>query len=470
MLFLMLGKSVSLEGSQEGIQTYLASDFSVLVKNPEVWPKAVSQIFFSIGITFGIMTAYGSHCKRDEPAFMNSCVIAFSNSLFSFIAGFAVFAALGHLAVLEDVEDIKDLPFAGFGLVFGSWPVVLGTLPGGEHWIRLLFFMLFCLGIDSAFSFMEGFLICANDTIFFGSINPKYTVMVLTVVAWLFSLIYATDAGLVFLDTIDYYINFVMLLVGGFKCFAAGWLYNIEEQIDSCGAQLVFTYMTASFGPVFLACIVWFSVADAQVALWAGFVGLIIFYFVGLSYTAFLIHKKMKNNVGFWSWKSTIYDLSLRNVTDLRTDLSGVVGYLPYVWGLLIKYFCPHIIIVLFSLGCSAKTETGQTQFGHYGGYVFFPFQLLGILTIVFAGFLFLSSLVFPRMYNWCKKADSPIVSKNATIHMAPQDKGDDGNAAFSMTQPTLWPPKKVDASANNRVHDQWVQEEEWVEGEESKA
>jgi SNF family Na+-dependent transporter len=167
MLFLMLGKSVSLEGSQEGIQAYLASDFSVLVDKPEVWPKAVSQIFFSIGITFGIMTAYGSHCKRDEPAFMNSCMIAFSNSLFSFIAGFAVFAALGHLAVLEDAEDINDLPFAGFGLVFGSWPVVLETLPGGEHWIRLLFFMLFCLGIDSAFSFMEGFLICANDTIFF---------------------------------------------------------------------------------------------------------------------------------------------------------------------------------------------------------------------------------------------------------------------------------------------------------------
>ena len=51
----------------------------------------VAQIFFSIGITFGIMTAYGSHCHRDEPAFMNSCVIAASNSLYSFIAGFVVF-------------------------------------------------------------------------------------------------------------------------------------------------------------------------------------------------------------------------------------------------------------------------------------------------------------------------------------------------------------------------------------------
>ena len=55
------------------------------------------------------MTAYGSHCKRDEPAFVNSCVIAFSNSMFSFVAGFAVFASLGHLAYLEGEEDISNL-------------------------------------------------------------------------------------------------------------------------------------------------------------------------------------------------------------------------------------------------------------------------------------------------------------------------------------------------------------------------
>ena len=69
----------------------------------------VTQIFFSIGVTFGIMTAYGSHCKRTEPAFMNACVIAFANCIFSFIAGFAVFATLGHLAYTAGVDHIADL-------------------------------------------------------------------------------------------------------------------------------------------------------------------------------------------------------------------------------------------------------------------------------------------------------------------------------------------------------------------------
>ena len=89
LLFVFLGRSVTLEGAQAGIDEYLNSNWEVLTERPEVWSRAVSQIFFSIGITFGIMTAYGSYCKKGEPVFVNSCVVAISNCLFSFIAGFA---------------------------------------------------------------------------------------------------------------------------------------------------------------------------------------------------------------------------------------------------------------------------------------------------------------------------------------------------------------------------------------------
>jgi len=88
------------------------------------------------------MTAYGSHCPRGEPAVLNSCVIAIANSMFSIISGFAIFAALGHLAFLEGV-NVTDLDFSGFALVFGTWPVVLNTLPGGSHWVVRYFLALF---------------------------------------------------------------------------------------------------------------------------------------------------------------------------------------------------------------------------------------------------------------------------------------------------------------------------------------
>ena len=130
-------------------------DLSVILSAKEAWSVACSQVFFSIGLTFGIMTSYGSHCKRDEPVLLNSCVVVILNSTYSIVIGFGIFCALGHLAHLNGVA-VTDLPYGGFELIFGTWPVVLATLPGGIYWVRLLFINLFFLGIDSAIAFVEG--------------------------------------------------------------------------------------------------------------------------------------------------------------------------------------------------------------------------------------------------------------------------------------------------------------------------
>lgn len=126
---------------------------------------------------------------------MNSFVVAICNSIFSFIAGFAVFAALGHLAYVEGVA-VTDLPYSGFGLVFGTWPVVFNQLPGGIHWVRLLLFDLFLLGLDSAFAFQEAFVTVLKDTVYFEHYKRRTLVFGLCLIGFLFSLIYCTDAGL----------------------------------------------------------------------------------------------------------------------------------------------------------------------------------------------------------------------------------------------------------------------------------
>jgi len=369
-----------------------------------------------------------------------------SNSLFSFVAGFAVFAALGHLAYLEDAP-INDLGISGFGLIFGSWPVVFGTLPGGIHWVRLLFFMLFCLGIDSAFSFLESALTSFGDTVFLGRIDKRITALGLVSVAFLASFLYATDAGLMFLDVVDYYINFVMLLVGFAKCSAAGWLYNIDEQIDNLGASLVFSFMVTTHGSVFLACILWFGISNAETALVSGFAGLVVFYVFGMAFVGWLMHKKMQECPGLWNWKSMCYDLMFRNVMDLRDDLCGVVGYIPTVWPVLIKFFIPPVLLVMFCVGCSAKNSTGQTEFGHYSGYPL-QYQMLGIMAVVFVGFLIISSLMMPRLYSRFEKHNSPVPSKDATVHAAPKETTE-GNGTVPLSldfHPSgkVWPPRSI--------------------------
>lgn len=113
------------------------------------------------------------------------------------------------------------------------------------------------------------------------------------------------------------------------------------------------------------------------------------------------------------------YELMFKNIAELQSDLSAVVGYLPFVWTLLVKFFIPPVILILFGLSCDAENAAGQKVFGHYEGYVFSPYQILGILIVVFTGFLFLSSLVAPKMYSALQR---PEVENKTSVHAAPED------------------------------------------------
>lgn len=393
LLFIFLGRGLTLEGYEEGIHEYIGIwDMSVLSEQGEVWSTAVSQIFFSIGVTFGIMTAFGSYCPQGSPVFVNSCVISFANSFFSFISGFAVFAALGHLSYTSGIP-VTELPYGGFSLVFGTWPVILGSLPGGEHWVRLLFFDLFLLGIDSAFAFNEAISTVILDTKFFVG-TPKWKVHAgICLSGFLLSLMYATDAGLNFLDVIDFYINFVMLIVGCFECMGAGWVYGIDKTLSKCGMPAFATYFLANFGSVLVACGIWFGTGNVG----AGFGALFGFYAVFLAISLFLLKQ---HTVGTMSFGEAVWALSFENIFDLKERIEPVVQWIPGIWCFLIKQFLPHLLIILFINLAQSKTGDGDAIFGGYGGYSMDPYQIMGILTFVFTVVAFTVGFLFPQFYE----------------------------------------------------------------------
>jgi len=86
-----------LDGANIGIHYYMTPDVAKLA-NGKVWADAAGQIFFSLGPGLGGNLAYASFNKFDHNSFRDALIVAFTNSAFSFIGGFAVFGILGHLA------------------------------------------------------------------------------------------------------------------------------------------------------------------------------------------------------------------------------------------------------------------------------------------------------------------------------------------------------------------------------------
>ena len=93
--------------------------------------------------------------------------------------------------------------------------------------------MLLTLGIDSAFSLVEAIVTGLKDT--FHVAREKVTLWV-CIIGFLFGLLYTTKAGLYWLDVVDHWMNWGLVIVGLLEAVLIGWFFDIKkasEDIDS---------------------------------------------------------------------------------------------------------------------------------------------------------------------------------------------------------------------------------------------
>lgn len=226
LLVILALRGLTLPGGVEGISYYLTPDWSRL-SDISVWAAAYGQIFFSLSILFGIMIAYASYLPEDTDIPSNAIMIAFGNSIISFIAGFSVFSILGFMSQSTNTP-ISEMSHTGVMLAFATYPEAMGQLPGGTVaaaiFAVMFFLMLFTLGIDSAFSIVEGVVTALTDKYHSGK---RKTLTIVCVIGFICSLLFATKAGLYWLDIVDHWVNdFNLIVIGVLECIAVGWIYG----------------------------------------------------------------------------------------------------------------------------------------------------------------------------------------------------------------------------------------------------
>lgn len=243
-IIIFIKHAIALGGAMESIQELVGQwDLSDLIENPEVWSVAVVEIFFTLGCTFGVMTSMASHCPKNSPASENASIIAFSNVFFNLTAAFGMFSCINYLKDFDNedvyIEEITEALMAGPAFLFSSG---MPPITGGTYWFQLSFLNFFLLGIDNAFAFVGSIRDAISDSNIGQDIPTPLAIWGTIVICALGGMIYMTDAGLIFLDSIDFYINFVMLLIGTCKAFSVGWFYGIQQQITKYGSEVVCKY------------------------------------------------------------------------------------------------------------------------------------------------------------------------------------------------------------------------------------
>ena len=225
ILLLMVITGLTLPGAFEGIRYYLTPVWSQLL-NGELWQAAFTQVFFSLSVGFGVMIAYASFLPSKSNIVKNAFVIGISDAVTAIVGGFAVFSALGYYAKIEGCQ-VCDVMRSGPELAFATYPAIINHLPFANIAGILFFFMLLTLAIDSAFSLVEGCVCAVMET--FGLKRWKANLGV-GFIAFAVGLIYATNAGLYWLDVVDYYMSFFGLFAVAFlQTIAIGWFFGADK-------------------------------------------------------------------------------------------------------------------------------------------------------------------------------------------------------------------------------------------------
>lgn len=170
----------------------------------QVWYAAVDQAFFSLSVGFGVIIMLASYNDFRHNVYRDATIISFADTFTSLLAGFTIFAILGHLAELLGVEVQDVVKGGGTSLAFVSYPDVLARFQYVPQLFSVLFFlMLFTLGVGSAAAYNGCVITIICDQ--FPHVKRWLVTLGVCVVGFFVGLLYVTPQGQHILTLVNHY-------------------------------------------------------------------------------------------------------------------------------------------------------------------------------------------------------------------------------------------------------------------------
>ena len=189
----------------------------------KTWLAAAGQIFFTLGVGFGIIINYSSYLKKTDDVVLSSLTASAVNEFFEVCLGgmITIPAAFMFLGVVEG-------RYGTFDLGFKVLPHVFAQMPAGRMFGFLWFVMLFLAAITSSLSMLQPVIAFFEEGL---GLRRHASVAFLTLVSALGSgFIVYFSKGRVALDTFDFWGGTMLLLfLAMIQAILYGWVLGIDR-------------------------------------------------------------------------------------------------------------------------------------------------------------------------------------------------------------------------------------------------
>ena len=260
------GSGITRTGLQ-GLGVYLIPDFTGMTfsKFLKILLDAMSQLFFSLSVSMGIMVTYGSYVKDDVNLSKSIHQIEFFDTGVALLAGMMIIPAV---YVFSGVEGMASGP----SLMFVSLPKVFAAMGSAGTIVGILFFiMVGFAALTSCVSIMETLVSSCMDL--FHASRKTMSLLIAGLSAGAALVICLGYNALYFewqlpngqigqlLDVMDYVSNsFLMPLISLLTCVFVGWVLKptwIEEEMESSGhpfrQKKLYRFMIRYAAPLLMA-------------------------------------------------------------------------------------------------------------------------------------------------------------------------------------------------------------------------
>jgi len=232
VLIILFIFGLTLEGAIDGIEYYVTPDFGKL-GDVKVWKAAATQIFFSLGPTFGGLITLASYNKFDNNCHRDALLVSFLNCGTSVFAGFVVFSFLGFMANIQE-KAVKDVVESGPALAFIAYPEALASMPVPQLWSFLFFLMLLTLGLDSMFTFVETITTAFMDHFTKLAPHKHWVVIGVCAVGFILGLSMCSAGGILMFTLIDATCaSWNILLFAIIELILVAWMYGVDNFMDN---------------------------------------------------------------------------------------------------------------------------------------------------------------------------------------------------------------------------------------------
>jgi neurotransmitter:Na+ symporter, NSS family len=265
---------------------------------PQTWLAASGQIFFTLSVGFGIIINYASYLRRSDDVVLSGLTSSSVNEFFEVCLGGLITLPVAFIFLGLATGEFTD---SSFSLGFKALPNVFTRMWGGQVFGFFWFFVLFIAAITSSVSMLQPVIAFLEEGFGLKRHASAAILGLITAMGVLFTLYFSKD--LVALDTMDFWVGSVMILVLALvQSLLYGWALGIErgEEEAHQGAhmriprfvQYMLKYVVPVYLMVILGAFVYNDVPKKSQAIWQSPVALasIVFIIVILAFLMLMVN------------------------------------------------------------------------------------------------------------------------------------------------------------------------------------